>query len=183
MSQYRGVFNIFRTYWRCYGGIKALLSSPYLHVSFVLAALMFPIWGSPGWWSYPLGVMPSILGFSLGGFAIWLAIGDERFRALIAGTRQDEPDTVCSPFMEMNATFIHFILMQFFAILLALIFAGLGPADGDVGFCLRGIWFFGYWVFIYAIFTAAAAAMAIFRNAELYDVYQTGKTKEASRDE
>jgi hypothetical protein len=56
------------------------------------------------------------LGFSLGGYALLVAVGDENFRALISGEDEDgEP----SPYMEVNAAFVHFILMQ----LLSLIFA------------------------------------------------------------
>src|SRR5699024_306750 len=110
--------------WSAYGGIKALLLSPYFHAAVILTAVTAPTWMHPSWWELPIRVMPSVLGFSLGGYAIWLAIGDRRFRELIAGEGRGEKT---SPFMMVNAAFVHFIILQFLSILYAIVFAGFAP--------------------------------------------------------
>lgn len=168
---YKGVAKIFGRYWRTYGGSRALLVSPYLHVSVVLLCLLYPIWFDPSWWELPISVMPSVLGFSLGGYAIWLAIGDDRFRQIVAKTDEGEP---VSMFMSVNASFVHFIVLQFASILLALLGASVAPdtpmpsGPAVTLIILGGI---GFLVFLYALMAALAALMAIFRMASLYEVH------------
>jgi len=170
-KSYKGVLEIFARYWRCYGGFSALFLSPYLHVSLVLTVVLTPVWTDIGWWNIPIEVMPGILGFSLGGYAIWIAIGDGRFRALLAGSDEKAQS---SPFMEINASFLHFILLQFLSILMALIFLSIGPSHQSQVNCIHlGFWFFGFLVFVYALLSAIAAAMAIFRVASWYDMHLT----------
>ncbi|MDQ2107633.1 hypothetical protein FKN90_04290 [Vibrio sp. 2017_1457_15] len=121
--------------------------------------------------------MPSVLGFTLGGFAMWVAIGDERFKSLIAGT--DEDDEI-SPYMEVNATFTHFVLLQLLSLLLAI----LASSYSDVVITnlymvigARFYAFFAYFLFIYALLTAIAAVFAILKVAKWYDDFQTSLRK------
>ena len=78
-AQYKGAFKIFRKYWSLYGGTKAILTSPYFHVSLLLAVICSPY---PKWQESTLTIVPSILGFSLGGYAILLAFSNEKFLSL-----------------------------------------------------------------------------------------------------
>ena len=174
-GMYSGVKKIFAKYWRNYGGIRALIASPYLHAAVVLTLLMAPLWQQRGWWDTPLSVMPSVLGFSLGGYAIWLAIGDDRFRAIISGASSGNSD---SPFMKVNASFVHFIFLQFLAIMTALLCMAYAPEKGtDPHRLLRLVWGAGFFVFVYALLSALAATMQIFRVAGWYDDYQTKRRK------
>ncbi|HDV1994505.1 TPA: hypothetical protein RHX29_004600, partial [Escherichia coli] len=107
--------------------------------------------------------MPNLLGFSLGGFAMWIAIGDEAFKKIITGDEESENGEVeYSPYMSVNATFVHFILLQLLTIITALVtkayssilinnafmYYYLGVAYRYV---LLTFSFFAYFIFIYSV--------------------------------
>ena len=176
----RGIIAI---YWRAYGGWRDVVRSPFLWLSIALTLLTFRLWLHGEWWAYPLSVMPSLLGFTLGGFAIFLGFGDERFKALIAGEEKDESGVSNgpSPYMTVCAAFLHFVLVQVAALLAALVaaatsFSGTGVL-APVTAALQPLrWFgdmVGYWVFVYGLCLAAAAAIAVFRVAYWFDHYRT----------
>lgn len=172
-------------YWKAYGGFRALIKSPYLLLSVIISALLYPHWSEPMWWDDVLSIMPNLLGFSLGGYAMWIAIGDDDFRQLISG---EDADGKTSPYMEMNAAFVHFILLQLLSIILALITKAyyfplpqghyilefLGGYFSYV--CIAG-YFLAYLVFIYALLSAFAATLALLRVSSWYDMHQTEKSK------
>lgn len=165
---YRDVGRSLRLYWRAYGGGASLVRSPYLHVAALLVLVTAPLWtGSvePPWYDLTLAVVPSLLGFTLGGYAILLAFGDESFRQALSGP---EPDGGASPFLVVNATFIHFILVQAVALLTALVFKTWEIRTGllAMGGCI---------VFVYAILTAVAAAFAVLNLANWFDKSKAGK--------
>ena len=108
---------ILSRYWRAYGGITALFKSPYLWLSVVITIFLFPHWSKPEWWDDVLSIMPNLLGFSLGGYAMWIAIGDDDFRKLISG---EDEDGKPSPYMEVNAAFVHFVVLQMLSMIFAL---------------------------------------------------------------
>ncbi len=176
-NPYRGVFESVLRYWRIYGGWRDLLRSPYFHVSVVLVAVTADSWINYKWWLTVTAVVPNLLGFTLGGFAIFLGFGDERFKTTIAGN--DAGDDDHSPYLMVSATFMHFVVIQILALLWAVaggalyfdlpwpqlsgLFRWLGVLGGLVG----------YWLFIYGVCLAAAAGFAIFRVAGWYDEFQT----------
>lgn len=169
--------NILIRYWTAYGGFSAILKSYYLWLSIILTIFLYPQWTKEGWWGDVLSIMPNVLGFSLGGFAMWVAIGDEKFKSLISGANDDGSP---SPFMEVNATFVHFILLQLSSIVLSLIakaysfkvpithwiYCIFGEQIGNVTRCY---YFFSYFIFMYALMTAFAAVLALFRVSSWYD--------------
>ncbi|USD33957.1 MULTISPECIES: hypothetical protein [unclassified Vibrio] len=173
--------NMFKKYWSSYGGFKAIFTSGYFYASVLLAAVLYPHWSKVGWWDSVLSIMPNLLGFTLGGFAMWVAIGDEHFKATIAGTSEDED---ASPFMEVNATFAHFIFLQIVSILLALINKAYEitlPYDhilvtlwgGNLNTATLVFYYFSYFVFIYALVSALASVIALFTVSYWYDDYQS----------
>src|SRR5690606_12202933 len=99
---------------------KALFCSPYIYVALVLAAPMVPLWMKTGedgrvWAQVAVEVIPSLLGFSIGGMAITLAFSNSQiFKAVIQGGKKD------SLFVKTIANFFHFILVQTLALLLAI---------------------------------------------------------------
>ena len=125
--------------------------------------------------------MPNLLGFSLGGYAMWIAIGDDNFRKLISGEDEDgEP----SPYMEVNAAFVHFIILQILSMVLALIaksyYFPLSPNHylienfGDYLVIASLIGYgISYFIFIYALLSALAATLALLRVSSWYDMHQT----------
>lgn len=115
--QYKSVGRLFARYWSSYGGLADLISSPYLHTAMVLNILMYDVWLSPGWWNLPITVLPNLVGFTLGGYAILVAFGDDKFRALLASKEHNQNN---SPFVVMSATFMHFILTQVLSLVTAI---------------------------------------------------------------
>ncbi len=176
---------IISRYWSAYGGFSALFSSAYFYLAIALSAFMFPAWLNNPWHELVLSVIPNILGFSLGGYALLVAIGDESFRALISG----EVDGETSPYMEINASFVHFILMQFFSLMCALISSAyyfelnrssfvykfIQESELSLNTIVNTLNYFGYTIFIYALLTAVAATLSILRVSSWYDKFQTRK--------
>jgi hypothetical protein len=100
--------------------------------------------------------MPNLLGFTLGGFAVFLGFDDEKFKTLIAGEDNEAPG-VSSPYKATN-------------------FDGEGPLSSVGELLAQFRWvgdMVGYSLFLYGICLAGAAAVAIFRVAFWFDRYQT----------
>lgn len=191
-SQYRNIGKLLARYWSVYGGWEALYKSAYFHGSLLLLALTSKLWLQKAWWDSVLSITPSLLGFTLGGFAIFLAIGDERFKATISGSDPDEGNTP-SPYLVVCTTFLHFVLIEFLALLAALVSKGI-YAWSPVGELPSGVvtllatariigWAVAYWLFLYGLMLIAAAALATFRLANWYEHYQTlQKQNDAAND-
>lgn len=178
MPMYANVREIFSRYWTAYGGSTELIKSPYLHVAIVLTVSTIPIWISPAWWEIVISVLPNLLGFTLGGFAVFLGFGDEKFRALLA-----EPDEVDADkgnlYITVCSTFVHFITIQVLALVWALIIkAWYFPFDWGPCFSPMVKWlnfvggFIGFGLFLYALTCVLAVTMHIFRIAGWYAAHQ-----------
>lgn len=189
---YRGVADIFSQYWKAYGGLRALTCSFYLHAAVFLLVLTINTWVSPScqtgggcqaWWEQSISVLPNLLGFTLGGFAIFIGFGDEKFRALLAEPEiapelpvKTELQTV---YVELCATFVHFILVQIIALIVAVIAKAwwfyapwMDPIRQHLAL-LNGIGgALGYGLFLYALMSVIAATMHVFRIAGLYAMHQ-----------
>ncbi|ACB34527.1 conserved hypothetical protein [Leptothrix cholodnii SP-6] len=185
-KQYKGVFTIFKRYWGAYGGLQALLRSPYLHFSIVLLVATSNTWINAGWWEQSIGVLPNLLGFTLGGFAIFIGFGDERFRQLLA--EPDESEETHTVYVGLCSTFVHFIIVQVLALFCAILaeawwfeFAwppavkAVLPALNVLGGAI------GYGLFLYALTSVLAATMHIFRIATMYEEYQRSLSESAEQ--
>ena len=170
---------IFQRYWKTYGGFSALFTSWYFYASLLITLALFPHWLSSDWWVLVLSIMPNVLGFSLGGYAMWMAIGDENFRKLISGSDEDGSP---SPYMEVSSAFVHFIILQLLAIFMALFADAYDfplPPEwvlvSEYAVVIRAICvggsFLGYFVFIYALASALAATLSLLRVSSWYDMY------------
>lgn len=174
---YKGVCEIFERYWKVYGGWKALIVSPYFHISVVLLILTTHQWLYREWWEQSLSVLPNLLGFSLGGFAIFLGLGDEQFRSLLA---EEDKDKNFSAYVSVSATFVHFILIQCLGIICALLSKALAfkpewLADKVMvyfHYITFIFWGVGYFFLLYALTSVIAVVMAIFRVTIWYEKYQ-----------
>lgn len=162
-ESYKGPIEKFCIYWKIYGGWRAMIRSAYLHAAIVFTALAAPIWLDKNldWTGIVLDVTPSILGFSLGGYAVLFAFGDQKFQYAISG---QDPDGTPSPFMELNASFVHFLVVNILALLVAI----LARAWVTTGSCLMGVVFL---IFAYSVFTAIAMVMAVFSVARWADMH------------
>jgi len=115
-SSYSAAFQIFSSYWKDYGGIRALATSPYFHAALVFTAVATPFWLEGNWWDVSLDFLPSALGFSLAAFAMILAFGNETFISVMA-TKAKGRDKAA--FQRVSNAFFHFLVVQFFAFLSA----------------------------------------------------------------
>ena len=127
-----------------------------------------------------MSVLPNLLGFTLGGFAVFLGFGDEKFKGIIAGRDEACPDEH-SPYIEVCSAFLHFVLVQVLALIAAIIAKSLAfdpifLPQSVIGCIQATRWvgdLLGYWLFLYGVSLAAAAAVAIFRVALWFDRFQT----------
>lgn len=186
-EHYAAVADVLATYWREYGGFSALVRSPYLHLALILALASFGEWGK-AWWELVIFVLPALIGFTLGGYAILIAFGDERFRAIIAGKSTDGQ---ASPFVVVSTTFVHFILVQIISLLYSItarqICSPLSEkAARETGkicslefagseYLLQAAGFVGLTGFFYSIVFAIAATLAIFQISLWYDASKGGE--------
>lgn len=173
---YVGVKSIFSRYWRSYGGFRAMVRSPYLHASLVLLAITGHFWLTEKWWEQPLSILPNLLGFSLGGLAMFLSFGDEKFRSILTeNTEVEQP----SPYMELCSTFVHFIVLQLGSLMFALVARSLDftyewPDAFQMTVVIVTKFFscFGYLIFLYSVCSMLAATMAVFRICSWYEMHQ-----------
>lgn len=181
-AEYHSVGKLVARYWAIYGGWNAVWRSPYFQVSIALAALTCGFWSRGEWWTQVVDVLPNLLGFTLGGFAVFLGFGDAKFLALISGKDEEEGNQE-SPYMSFSATFLHFVLLQVVALLWAILnaamhsfsFAWLAPISPLIGALSVLAGAVGYWLFLYSILAAAAAAFAVFRVAGIFDQFSTAQ--------
>jgi len=182
---YKGVFSIYARYWNAYGGFSALVRSFYLHAALVITLICANIWINPGWWDQVTSILPNVLGFTLGGFAIFISFGDDKFRQLLAEPETTEDDTPTA-YVKLCSTFVHFIIIQIVALLVAIIAKAVHfpwESAPDL-FKLALPWLngvaglLGYALFVYALTSALAATMHVFRIASMYESYQRAKQDE-----
>lgn len=164
------------------GGIGGVIKSPYFHVALVITIVSYGSWGKENWWSNVFSIIPGLIGFTFAGFAIFLTLGTDTYKRMIAGKDDDNE----SPYMVVSATFIRFIVVQLLALIFALVSSSVNelPAIFDqaitsiLELCLWGI---SYLVFIYAVMLAIAAGIALFNAASWFDELET-KNKQQSED-
>nr|WP_278426620.1 hypothetical protein [Pantoea dispersa] len=189
MTQKKESNSALARYWKIYGGTYAVLRSSYFWCAIFMTVVLYPSWSHRGWWNDILSLMPNLLGFSLGGFAMWIAIGDEGFKRIITGDEQKKNGGVeYSPYMSVNATFVHFILLQLMTIVTALVTKAYSSILTNNAFMyyylgssykliLLGFSFIAYFLFVYSVFSALAAVLAIFRVSSWYNTFMTLNNK------
>jgi hypothetical protein len=165
-------------YFSAYGGVRALVTSPYLWIAIGITGIAFGAWSASGadWFEIVVSTLPNLLGFSIGGFAIFLSIGDEQYRQVICG---EDASGKQSPYMEVAATFMHFVAVQVLALVLAAIakshpVAALHLSGSTLELLSPFAWLFrafSYLMFVYALVLCLAAIEAIWRVARTYDMH------------
>jgi hypothetical protein len=174
---YKNTRETWSGYWRLYKTTGSMLASPYFQVSAALSIVLYP-WlgcGAPKttWCDLSLGIFPNLMGFTLGGYAILVSFSDTDFLKKVCGPTKDGKQ---SPYLKLNALFVHFILMQGLAILSAYI----GKAAG----LERGIFaLFGTWLGLYALLLAFSATLTVLGFAETYDLHISKLTSQNETDE
>jgi len=162
-------------YWRIYGGWTSLFTSAYFYAAVVLAISGYAVWSQSGWWELPQSILPNMLGFSLAGYAIFLSFGSESFRRFLSSVQLGSS----SAFVSLTTTFMHFVVLQVCALLVALACGFLAEIKVPSYFPMSGMlpcfqrigWFFGFILFCYSLTTTLASVIAIYRVVRLFDLY------------
>lgn len=152
-------------YWNAYGGLKAIIQSRWMWLSVLLTVGLYRLWLLQDWSSLALGILPSLLGFSIGAMAIIFALPSTALFKFIAWEGK-------SYYIEIAARFVHFVLTQLIAILLAL-FAH--TYHFNILNCI------GFLSFVYALSTGAATVFSLFGMAQLYN-QQAAEIKKNTED-
>lgn len=147
-------------YWRTYGKFSAILRSPWLWLALVLTLICMPLWRCQDWTSSALGVLPNLLGFSIGAMAIVLAFPSVRMFSLLAERGRED-----SFYIDLASKFVHFVFVEVIAIALSLVAKAWNSGLFN---------FLGFWAFSYAITTGAATALSLFGVAQLYNYSARG---------
>lgn len=154
-----------KDYFDSYGGFVEMVKSPYLVLSFILNLFLYKSWTTSLWISDVKEIIPSILGFSLGAYAIIATFGNETFQKIIA----DEEEGNNTLYRKINTAFIHFIMVQTLSLLFAILCPSLLALP--YGFLEIIVSFVGNMIFIYSIFLAIASVLTIFRVTKIYQRY------------
>jgi hypothetical protein len=156
-------------YWAIYGGWRALLSSIYLWIAVALTVICYPLWATEDdsvrvWAQIALDIVPSMLGFSLGGMAILLAISSPNLLLVIR-----DGGKVDSLFMKTVSAFFHFIILQTIAICIALVSKSY---SSDI------ISAIGFFVMSYGTLVAVAVAGLLLNIARIFNATSVLDEKE-----
>jgi hypothetical protein len=155
-EQWTGLSRSIRQYWFTYGGLRSILRSPHVHVSFLLTITCIAF-GIPDVRAadIALGAVPNLLGFTVGALAIVLAFSSaDIFRALA------EDGKPTSFFMTLTANLTHFVSVQ----VLALIIAALAKFTG-----VRLLDYIALFFLFYAVLVTFATALQLFHTARIYN--------------
>jgi len=154
-EQWSNACETLQEYWKGYGGIKSLLTSPFFDVAVLISIVCW--WLSPQtkWYEPSLSILPNLLGFSIGGFAVLLVFSSDKFLKLIS-----EDGASDSLFLKANIVFVHFIVVQVIAIATALIAKASQQFD-----------FFALFLLFYSVFSALATCFVLFNIAQVYNSF------------
>lgn len=167
--------------WQIAGGKREFFKSGDFWITFILLFICMPAWMTDGWWSQPIGVIPNLLGFTLGGFAIFLGFGTDDFKEEIA-----DENELKSLYLSVSAAFLLFVAFQVAALLYALAASALWqPTPKLLLFAAPFIskygnpifWGFGYFLFLYSIVCSLRAALRIFRVSRWYNSFLVVEAK------
>lgn len=165
-------------YFSDYGGFKGLLLSPFLHAGILISGISYPAWQTIKWADSVTGIIPNLLGFSLGTYALLFSLMSTRMKQALKHLRNRNG----TPYLdEINATFFHFILVQTLSLSWALVmklstvrdlavFCEAGPRVLEIiswGNYVAG--FIGYTLLTYSLSLVIASSLAVYRLARIVD--------------
>lgn len=166
-------------YFREYGAWNSVFSSRYFYAALLISGLGYWYFQQPKWWDLVTSVVPGLVGFAIAGVAIFISLGSDALRSIIAG--KEPGSSKPSPFIAFMAMFTHFIVVQLAALVFALVakffYETSNPPVSSlvqVGVHLKsGFWWFRGLLFCYAVMLCLSLAVEIFRLATMIDDYQS----------
>ena len=115
-----------RKYFRDYGGWPAVLGSPFLIMAFAMTTISYGSWNDEKWTDDVIQVIPNLLGFSLGTYALLFSLISNPIKNALKKLKNRNG----VPYIdELNATFFHFILMQVSAFVWAYLYKQTALTD------------------------------------------------------
>lgn len=171
-NPYAGVAKIIRRYWRAYGGAHAFFSSPYLHAAILLTVVLYPYWTEQPWWNLSLSVTPILLSATfIGAIFLLTSLGSNHF---LEAVLQQGTESSPSLYMQVSATYTHFVVVQAVTLLGALIVQAISRIFAPEGWSSTILFLIGsglgFGLFLYSILTVVAAALGVFRLASWRDM-------------
>lgn len=178
-SQIKPFTKRIKRYFEAYGGWRAIFLSPLFLLSIVIAGVNYSNWISDNWSALAQSLIPNLLGFSLGTYAILFSLMTSHLKRALKENKNDQDVTYLD---EINATFFHFIFVQVIALLWAFLYRG--TILFDLMNALQSCWLYSLVVFrtlqmaggllgmvllIYSIALIVAAALMIYRLALIVD--------------
>lgn len=118
--------------------------------------------GESVWTDVSVSILPSLMGFSIGGMAIFLSFSNSKFLNLIQ--KKGDP---ASLYMKICATFLHFILIQTLAIMFILFDKAAHYACG--GLLRTAISGVGFFLFVYGVLGALAIGGLLLQMARIFN--------------
>ncbi len=161
--------------WKISGRWKGTFKSFDFALAFIVCALSYHFWWYGRWWDQVISVIPNVLGFTLGGFAIFLGFGSESFKKMLA----EGENVDASPYISVSASFLNFTIFQITALLIAFVANAthfdtpvlLLPYKSMIHWFDIGGSALGYFVFLYSLILALRAALRIFRLSRWYALF------------
>lgn len=170
VGEYRFFLNDISDYILYFGSLKDILYTPYFHFAVIVSVFVSILSPCNNEWSnIALGVLPSILGFSVGGYAIIITFGDDEFRRFLANTKTQDGKSIL---LVINGAFIHFIASQTLAIFLAYIVKSTNIKNIYLNFLLSI-------PFAYSLFFCVAIAFEIKTISKWYKKFLDERKKQA----
>lgn len=174
-EQFKGFGKTLTRYFSHYGGWGAVLGSPLFIVSLIIALLDYNTWLNGNWVDLSKSLLPSLLGFSLGTYAILFSLLTGKLKQSL---QKLEIFDGVSFLAMINASFFHFIFVQIIALAWAFVYGG--TALTDIAHALSPHWptvvivfgifaavgsFCGFFLLVYSFVLILGAAMAVYRLA------------------
>jgi hypothetical protein len=160
--------------WRIIGGWTEMRRSWHFWVAVFIWAVSSPGWTTPEWWKDVISVLPNLLGFTLGGFAIFLGFGSDAFKEMISSEDEERAE-----YLSVSAAFLSFVGVQVAALLWALACSAtwqpmpswLLPAAPVFAYGKYLFWGAGYFLFVYGVVLTAVVALRVFRLSRWYNSF------------
>lgn len=171
-----GIFENLRLVYLSYGGVASLLKSGYFWVSLLLMLLSAQSALDFSWPERALAIMPSLAGFSVAAFAIFFSVLDTKLQDALKKPAAELDGR--SPLLVITSIVVHAVFIQVLATVFAFV-ALSDPVKFLLGFSSnstlavtlfymsRIFSFFGLFLTIYGLLLVIAAALTIFRVAEI----------------
>lgn len=169
-------------YFHNYGGWRAVLNSPLFLAALLITSLSYSDWIEPKWVERSVSIVPSLLGFSLGTYAILFSLMSGRIKNALKYLKNERG---ISYLMEINSTFFHFIFVQILSILWSFLFST--SFVHDFFYAVTNIYnysdylliiyryaklvgsFIGHLLLIYSLMLILGATLAVYRLASIVD--------------